>query len=301
MNIRLIITAVLGISMLVPVSARELEAGTSTAVFGKRYGTAELAEALQEGINYIEVAVNQSYRGVPADEVEDRMRSVAESIDSSGIKVWSVHLPFSRKLDISVTDDSLRSENLTFLKRMIRLCSELYRPERFVLHPSSEPIDDSVREERIENSIASIRELKKAADETGIMLCIENLPRTCLGNTPEELVRIVDSVPDTGICFDTSHYTEGTVEHFMEVAGKRIKTVHISDFDFENECHWLPFEGNVDWKGFIACMCGAVGYDGVMMYEVKSHKDKSAVSMRELAESFSRMSEGAAEIKTVIK
>ena len=258
MNIRLIITAVLGISMLVPVSARELEAGTSTAVFGKRYGTAELAEALQEGINYIEVAVNQSYRGVPADEVEDRMRSVAESIDSSGIKVWSVHLPFSRKLDISVTDDSLRSENLTFLKRMIRLCSELYRPERFVLHP-------------------------------------------CLGNTPEELVRIVDSVPDTGICFDTNHYTEGTVEHFMEVAGKRIKTVHISDFDFENECHWLPFEGNVDWKGFIACMCGAVGYDGVMMYEVKSHKDKSAVSMRELAESFSRMSEGAAEIKTVIK
>ena len=174
MNIRLIITAVLGISMLVPVSARELEAGTSTAVFGKRYGTAELAEALQEGINYIEVAVNQNYRGVPADEVEDRMRSVAESIDSSGM---------------------------------------------------------------IENSIASIRELKKAADETGIMLCIENLPKTCLGNTPEELVRIVDSVPGTEICFDTNHYTEGTVEHFTEVAGERIKTVHISDFDFENECH----------------------------------------------------------------
>ncbi len=289
MKIKLAISAALCVCMSIPASAQRLEVGTSTAVFGKRYDAAALAEAVKNGINHIEVAVNQSYRGVPANEVESRMKKVAESIDSSGINVWSVHLPFSRTLDISVADDSLRSENVRFLTGMIRLCSELYRPERFVLHPSSEPIEDSERKQRIENSIASIRELKKAADEAGIPLCIENLPRTCLGNTPEELAGIVDAVPGTGICFDTNHYVKGSTEHFINVAGKRILTVHISDFDFTNECHWLPYDGEIDWPEFISGMLGTAGYEGVMMYEVKCRKDKSKASMEEIRATFGRM------------
>ena len=37
-------------------------------------------------------------------------------------------------------------------------------------------------------------------------------------------------------------------------------------------------------------MCGAVGYDGVMMFEVTKHSDKSRVSVPELMESFRKMS-----------
>ena len=63
--------------------------------------------------------------------------------------------------------------------------------ECLVLHPSSEPITDSIRAQRITNASRSIAYLKKYADQIGAQLCIENLPRTCLGNTPEELLEII--------------------------------------------------------------------------------------------------------------
>lgn len=226
------------LGMEIPSSAQRPEVGTSTAVWGAIPAVEELQQARTDGIPWVEVAVNQCYRGVPEEEQLPRMLRMKERLDSAGMAVWSVHLPFSRTLDISVADDSLRAANVAVQAQMIRWSCELYAPQRLVLHPSSEPIADSLRERRLENAVASIRTLKAVADACGVELCIENLPRTCLGNTPEELVRIVDAVPGVGICFDTNHYVQGTVAHFIETAGRRIRTVHISDYDFVNECHW---------------------------------------------------------------
>lgn len=276
----------------VPASAQHSEVGTSSAVWGSVPTVEELRQALTDGIQWVEVAVNQCYRGVPNEEKYPRMKQMKERLDSAGMQVWSVHLPFSRQLDISVADSSLRAKNVAVLSKMIRWSCELYAPQRLVLHPSSEPIADSLRGQRLENAIASIRTLKKVADDEGVELCIENLPRTCLGNTPEELVRIVDAVPGVGICFDTNHYTLGTVAHFIEVAGRRIRTLHISDYDFVNECHWLPYEGQIDWGAFRRDLHEKAGYDGVLMYEVKKlRRDGSRTTTKALAESFHRMND----------
>lgn len=273
-----------------PASAQRAEVGTSTALWGAIPTVEELRQARADGLQWIEVAVNQCYRGVPNEEKFPRMRQMKERLDSAGMQVWSVHLPFSRQLDISVSDDSQRAKNVAVLSKMIRWSCELYAPQRLVLHPSSEPIADSLREQRIENAIASIRALKTVADAEGVELCVENLPRTCLGNTPEELVRIVDAVPGVGVCFDTNHYTQGTIPHFIEVAGRRIRTVHISDYDFVNECHWLPYEGQIDWGMFRQDLLIKAGYDGVLMYEVKKlRRDGNRTTTQAVSESFHRM------------
>lgn len=273
-----------------PASAQQSGVGTSTALWGAIPAVEELRQARADGVQWVEVAVNQCYRGVSNEEKYPRMKQIRERLDSAGIRVWSVHLPFSRTLDISVLDDSLRAKNVAVQAKMIRWSCELYAPQRLVLHPSSEPIADSLREQRIGNAIASICALKKVADECGVELCIENLPRTCLGNTPEELVRIVDAVPGVGICFDTNHYTQGTIDRFIEVAGRRIRTLHISDYDFVNECHWLPYEGQIDWGAFLADLREKAAYDGVLMYEVKRlRRDGSRTTTRAVVESFRRM------------
>ena len=192
-------------------------------------------------------------------------------IDSAGIKVWSIHLPFSRTLDISVLDEKKRKENVDFMVEMIEQCAQ-FQPKCLVLHPSSEPIDDSIRAQRIANASRSIAYLKKYADQIGAQLCIENLPRTCLGNTPEELWEIIKDIPGVKVCFDTNHYTKGTTEHFVETIGERIGTIHASDFDFVNECHWLPTQGDIKWGKLMHVLEG-VGYEGVFMYEAtKDHE-----------------------------
>lgn len=281
----LVLIAILG--GMVPVSAQKLEPGTTTALY-KKTSTKDFIRIKAAGVKWVEVALNQCYRGTPMEQIVPRIEAMKAMIDSAGLKVWSIHLPFSRTLDISAADDSLRRENVSFMAKMIRK-SGLFAPQRLVLHPSSEPIAEEERETRIANTIASIRLLKSEAEAIGAELCIENLPRTCLGNTPEELVRIVDAVPGVGICFDTNHYVGGSTEHFMDVTGKRIRTLHCSDFDFENECHWLPTQGDIDWKVFVRRLHD-IGYDGVFMYEaIKDRPSQKRLSPEQIAESYNEI------------
>jgi sugar phosphate isomerase/epimerase len=207
-----------------------------------------------------------------------------EKIDSAGLKVWSMHLPFSRTLDISVLDDEKRDENVRFIAKMIEL-SAIFKPSKLVLHPSSEPISDSIREQRIINSVQSIGILREYAEKIDAQLCIENLPRTCLGNTPEELLRIVENYPDVGICFDTNHYLQGNPLDFVRKAGHRIATLHVSDYDGTDERHWIPGEGIIAW-GEMLYLIKKAGYKGVFMYETTKDKDNNAVSPQRLANSF---------------
>lgn len=252
------------------LSAQDYKLGTTSALWRTPLAT-DFEQAKQSGIEYLEVAFNQCYRGVAPDEVKPRLQKMKARIDSAGIQVWSVHLPFSRTLDISVADAKLREENVRFMAEAIRL-SGMFHPSCLVLHPSSEPIADVDREERIINTIQSIAYLKQYADEIGAELCIENLPRTCLGNTPEELLRIVDAVPGVKVCFDTNHYFRGTIAHFMHVIGHKVGTIHASDFDFVHELHWLPTQGKIDW-GELVHMLKGIGYQGVFMYEAtKDHE-----------------------------
>jgi sugar phosphate isomerase/epimerase len=271
------------ISLSFNLFAQDYQLGTSTALW-KDPSVADLINAKEHSFEYVEVALNQCYRGIPEDEVIPRIYALKAKIDSTGLQVWSIHLPFSRTLDISVLDDAEREKNVKFIAEMIKI-SEIFKPSRLVLHPSSEPIEDSIREQRIANCIHSIGILLEYAKETGVQLCMENLPRTCLGNTPEELLRIIDNYPEVGICFDTNHYFQGTPLNFVRVAGQRIATIHVSDYDGINECHWIPGDGIIEW-GELVYNIKKAGYNGVFMYETTRNKEKEYVSPQQLADSF---------------
>jgi sugar phosphate isomerase/epimerase len=268
-----ILLFILLVTML-SVNAQSYEVGTSSALWSKPTA-ADFAEAKKVGIGYLEFAMNQC---VPC------VQAMKAKIDSSGLKVWSVHLPFSRTLDISVLDNEQRAKNVQIIAEMIALCGSLH-PSRLVLHPSSEPVHDVDREQRIANSSHSIAALKGYADKIGAQLCIENLPRTCLGNTPEELLRIMGDIPGVGICYDQNHYMRGSTEHFIRVAGHKIGTIHASDFDGAKECHWLPTQGIIPWG---QCMkdLAAAGYKGVFMYEATKNKDNTALTPQQVVDSF---------------
>lgn len=262
---------------------QNMQMGTTTALW-KDPSVTGFMEAKSNGIEYVEVALNQCYRNVPEEDVLPKIYALKSKIDSAGLKVWSIHLPFSKTLDISVLDDKDREKNVRFIAGMIQT-SAIFNPSKLVLHSSSEPIADSVREQRIQNAISSIGILRKYADEIGAQLCIENLPRTCLGNTPEELLRIVGDYPEVGICFDTNHYLTGTPAHFAQLAGHRIGTLHISDYDGINESHWIPGDGNIPWIELIGII-KEKGYNGIYMYEALKRKNGERATATQLAESF---------------
>jgi sugar phosphate isomerase/epimerase len=111
----------------------------------------------------------------------------------------------------------------------------------------------------------------------GVTVCVENLPRSCLGNTAEELAGIVAADSRLRVCFDVNHLMQETHAAFMERIGSLIATLHISDYDFFNERHWLPGEGKIDWKG-LADGLDAIGYKDAFTYELSFRGNPKSVA-----------------------
>lgn len=266
------------------LTAQCLGVGSSTSSMSPE----EMAAAAKAGVEYVEIGI--SGRGTVA-EIREKALHAKHMADEAGLKVWSCHLPFSRKLDISVLNDSARMANLEFLTEMIAICGEV-GPEKLVLHPSSEPIADEEREQRIRNSIASIGILRREAARIGAQLCIEDLPRTCLGRNSAELLRIIAPYPEVKICFDTNHLLSEDLLHFVEACGDRIATVHVSDYDMVDERHWLPGKGKIDWPALYGALM-KVGYKGVFMYELK----RGEGSFGEMVAIYEKLASDAAKLE----
>ena len=219
----------------------------------------------QGGLEYIEVTMNNVI-GKDTAGVLDRAAALKARIDSSGLKIWSVHMPYSRKIDISLADSTKRADVVSYMADMMRV-AEVLKPQYIVLHPSSEPIAPDERAERLACSHESIGLLAPVAKEIGAVLCIENLPRTCLGQNGQEMMYLIDGYDEVGLCFDTNHLLYQSHEDFLNSIGKgKIKTVHISDYDFADERHLLPGVGKIDWKPLWDGI-RANGYKGIFMYE----------------------------------
>ena len=229
------------------------------------FGLESMISNHEAGLDYIEVTMNNVI-GKDTAGVRERAELLKAQIDSSGLKVWSVHMPYSKKIDISLADSVKRTAALNYVKDMMRV-SAVFQPQRIILHPSGEPVSPDERAERIAYSHASIGELAPIAKEMGAVLCVENLPRTCLGKNGEEMMALINGYDDVCLCFDVNHLLYQSHEDFLRVVPKdKIQAVHISDYDFADERHLLPGVGKIDWAPLWKAI-RAKGYNGPMMFE----------------------------------
>ncbi|MBR6634751.1 MAG: TIM barrel protein, partial [Clostridia bacterium] len=81
----------------------------------------------------------------------------------------------------------------------------------------------------------SLSRLAEIADREGAVLCVEDLPRTCLGRNSEEIAELVSVDERLKLCLDTNHLFTEALPDYIRKFGKRIVTIHVSDYDFLNE------------------------------------------------------------------
>lgn len=180
----------------------------------------------------------------------------------SGMKLWSVHLPFSRALDISELNAEKRRAAVDFQKKVIAL-ARIYAPEVLVIHPSAEPNEDKDRNIRLRYCEESLRELQEEAGE--MKLAVENLPRTCIGRCGSEMAQLRGAC--AGMCFDVNHLLIESHEEFMKPITDCIITTHLSDYDGIDERHWEPGMGIVPFK-YVHDTLVAAGYKGPFLFEL---------------------------------
>ncbi len=199
-----------------------------------------------------------------------------------GVNLWSMHLPFGYG-----AGDPFDISSPEFGEATVRRLAELMKKgadigiDKFVVHSSLEPGEGDVRLERMPVAKDSLFRLAETATGCGATVAVEALPRTCLGRTSSEILELISVHPSLRVCFDTNHIQLESDADFIRRVGDKIVTLHVSDFDFVRERHWLPGEGWVNWRAVLRAL-KEIGYSGVWMYEVSFKAPSSILRPRDL-------------------
>lgn len=197
-----------------------------------------------------------------------------------GIILWSFHLPFGPFEEIDLSRPDLWEKSLAYFETLIQKATAI-GIRFFIVHPSGEPITEEDRTARLHCAKRSLAELAEIAAAYGAVIAVENLPRTCLGRNSDDILELISAHPALKVCFDTNHLLGEDPVEFVQKVGKHFITMHVSDYDFLNERHWLPGEGKLDWQALLAAL-EAVGYSGPWLYEVSFTAPASIVRPRDL-------------------
>ena len=253
-----------------------LKIGLSTCGFAPNE---ESFRALTEaGITHAEISV--AFDKYPELDHKDIKRAAT----AANLTLWSYHLPFAGAgvFDIASLDSELRGNTLKTRAEYIKRGADI-GIDKFVIHPCGEPksSEGDVREEEMLRSMESLDYLANLAAKEGAVIAVEDLPRSCLGNTIAEVERLISANDKLRVCFDTNHLlTESNVD-FIERLGDKIVTIHVSDFDFINERHWLPGEGKLDWQPIYKKLLEK-GYTGPWLYEISLTPNPRTMDRRPL-------------------
>ncbi|MCL2745327.1 MAG: sugar phosphate isomerase/epimerase [Planctomycetaceae bacterium] len=292
-------TALLPKDLFAAISIEDIvgswEVGRSVGISYQPIETLQLPDIKQAGFSCLELSfAAPAFAQTPEEKRLEWCKEVRQQADAAGLKLRSVHVPFGGAWDISFIDEEKRKNAVQMAIPFFEL-KEILGAKYYIIHPSAEPIAPEDRPKRIEQSIKSLKELAAAAKAKGVIITVENLPRTCLGNTGKELVEIVDAVgsPKTvKICFDSNHPLQEKPEDFVAAVGNRIATTHMSDYDTIDgkldERHWLPYEGCINWKAVVAAMVKA-GYPGPFVFETSRFKDGTPATNAEIFERWQRI------------
>ncbi|MBE6938031.1 MAG: sugar phosphate isomerase/epimerase [Ruminococcaceae bacterium] len=227
---------------------------------GKRLDEELFKSYISSGITHMEIS-----EGKAACEAMDFDR-IAELAKNSEVILWSFHLPFAPFSEIDISNPDLAGATVDYYLGLIKKATAI-GIEKFIVHPSGEPISPEDRPLRLACAKEHLALLAQKAAELGAVICVEDLPRTCLGNCSAEMLELLSAHSALRSCFDTNHMLSEDLVGYANAVGDKIVTLHVSDYDFVNERHWLPGEGDVDWKELYAAI-KATGYSGPWLYEL---------------------------------
>jgi len=198
-------------------------------------------------------------------------KAVSACSKEYGIELWSYHLPFysgnsGMAVNITTSDKDVREKTFGYYTDIIGKATDI-GIDKFIVHPCNEFMVEEHRQEHLKRSMESLDRLAEIAAAHGAVIAVENMTPGFLGQSMEELEILVSANDRLRVCFDTNHLLTGSHVEFIEKFADRLITLHVSDYDYKRERHWLPGEGDIDWVELSDALA-RIGYSGVWMYEV---------------------------------
>jgi sugar phosphate isomerase/epimerase len=265
--------------------------GVSTHLYHElRLQKAHLLEIAANGFEAVEVFATRSHFDYHDDAA---IRSLKEWLAEAGLELHSVHAPITdvfadgktqRNFSTAFRDNDARKATLheigialDIAKTIPFKCLVVHLGVPVVQHPGPE---DNHRE----SAIRSVREIHGMAEAVGVNVALEVIGNgfSTASGLAEMLEHNFEDV-DVGICMDVGHaHILGDAAEAIETASEYLITTHIHDNRRESDDHLVPFQGTINWAATIMAF-EKIGYDGVLMYEVKAAESPGSVLERAVA------------------
>ena len=216
------------------------------------------------------------------------VEKLRRALERLGLFPHTIHTPFL-SVDLASPEERVRRDGIAVVADAMRLLSEL-GGRTAVVHPSGRPKAgqptyslDNIGA-ATEYAHRSVSELVKVAQETGVRIALENLPRTRLPCRPLESTQelrafIADFPPENvGICLDVGHCLISGYDPADQarIASERLYALHLQDGDGQDDRHWVPGRGMIDWPS-LGTALSDIGFDGAWTIEViTKHTDDPA-------------------------
>ena len=227
--------------------------------------------------------------GPTFEKSESSVRNMRQALTAVGIEARTVHANFGSSMDLSSPDRSIREAGTNTFQTALDLAVRM-DAKIIIVHPSSEPITNNARLERMKLAKGSIEALAEMAHQADCRIAIELLPRTCLGRSAEELLQLIEGVDAAGACLDTNHLMGdyALLPEAVHELGSRLIALHCSDYDGTDERHWPPLRGVIDWGQFLSALRD-IGFSGPFNYEATLDGENPKERLACLEENYFRL------------
>lgn len=264
---------------------------------GANYSVTKISDAVLQdmkagGIKWIEFGGVSFFKDAKSKHTPEQVKAIflraKQLCDQAGIQIWSVHMPFSDKIDISLADEATRQGVVKYHADCLEYV-KLLEPKVVLFH-TSWYIPKGERETHYVQARKSSVELNEIVKSFGAITVLENMLdkkdmskrptyETPLGRQVDCMQKLFEGMPeDIYVAVDLNHIKRP--EEMIRAFGARVKTLHVSDGNGEEECHYLPGKGENDWNKIQQSLYDA-GYKGVFMHEVSAKYIKSHAEIGE--------------------
>jgi len=194
------------------------------------------------------------------DETDGDYRDHAELASKYGLYLEHSHIPYYG-CDKLWTDTLDGEEILKMHINSVKTAGVCSVPT-LVMHPHERVMPQGTKYELFCDNLQRILE---QCDKSGVNIALENLSDDGLIRKVQDMVR---DVPFAGLCFDSGHNNVATDGNFslLDDYDNKVFALHIHDNNGLKDEHVMPFEGNVDWTGFMQSIDNT-NFSGSLMLE----------------------------------
>ena len=265
--------------------------GVSTHLYHEqRLEMAHIREIAAHGFEAIEVFATRSHFDY---HNADAIRALKGWLEDANLTLHSVHAPITdvfangrvqRNFSTAFRDADARRVTMREMEAAIGIAQTI--PFKYLVVHLGVPAvqqpgaDDNHREA----AIRSVEEIHNMAEAAGVTVALEVMGNNL--STAPDLIEILERSfegVNLGVCMDVGHaHILGDTAEAIEIASEYLVTTHIHDNRRQSDDHLVPFQGSINWGATIMAL-EKIGYDGVLMYEVKAAESTKAVLERAVA------------------